>query len=92
MMERMPVHCCCEPGKHLGWVPVEPGHDTYRFAVYEPFGAANWRMAPAEATPMPCWVTLRRRMLRTPSGEIEALDSDHQPVETLRKLRGWVDA
>lgn len=37
MKNMLPVHCCCEPERRLGWAPVEhPNRLTVRYIVRQP--------------------------------------------------------
>lgn len=92
----LPVHCCCEPGKRLGYLTVR--EDELR----DWHGGRAVRILPrlpvsvAEGEPIapfiPSSVLLRVRLLNTPSGlPIEAIDSGHCSVSTLRMLPGWRD-
>ena len=79
----LPVHCCCEPGKRLGYLPVPQG-DT--LAVLLPPERRGDDMEPLRTA------TLRVRALhRQGEGRIVAFDSGHQPIEVLRKVPGWID-
>ena len=100
MRERLiPVHCCCEPGKRLGYLPVHEG-DAY--AQYGSTAVAFLRPRPAtpgglgEAAGLAeevQTVRLRLRPLALGRGlSIVAFDSGHQPLDVLRTLPGWRDA
>lgn len=33
----LPVHCCCDPGRRLGWAPVtHPDRDRARYVIIQP--------------------------------------------------------
>lgn len=79
-----PVHCCCTPGKRLGYVRAPEGANSVVF----PLKPTSW----ADDTPFET-VTLRLRRLYLGQGEhIMAFDSNHQDLETLRRIPGWVDS
>lgn len=104
MRERLlPVHCCCEPGKRLGYLPVREddlrGDGRGRFVAFAPMlpfvfvGLDSGAASPVADRLMPDAVRLRLRLLKVNTGlAIAALDSGHQPLDVLRTLPGWIDA
>jgi hypothetical protein len=88
----LPVHCCCEPGKHLGYLPEPRGGGSVVVSVPR-LGGLRWVGEPITNDTFADHVTLRVRRLALQPGvpPITALDSGHQPIEVLRTLPGWVD-
>lgn len=89
----LPVHCCCEPNKRLGWVPVpdkrlnSPG--PVRFMSKLPsYDLETGTVSPAES-----FDTIVEFIHHHPAydGPQLAVNSHEVPVETWRRVPGFVE-
>ena len=87
----LPVHCCCEPGKRLGYLPV-PRSGGDRLLIVLPRGRMPASMGEALGMPVVDTACLRVRRLHKGAVQMDAFDSGHQPLEVLRRIPGWRDA
>lgn len=90
------VRCCCEPGKLLGYLPVNA-----RFQIV-PGARYSWALTRPPATR---WQPLERSTVDTltlevvplitpfyPNVQIDlAFKSDDTPIETLRRVDGFIE-
>lgn len=82
----LPVHCCCDPKKRLGWVPAPSTPGPRSFVVGQP----SMNLLTGEVT--------HARILRTEVAWLDqhgrrrlAVKSAHEPVETWRKVAGFIE-
>lgn len=87
----LPVHCCCEPSKRLGWVPVrKQRRGPIRFML----GLPSYDMETNVVTSPPTLdteiETIEDDRVRG-CGPYLAVKSANQPVDVWRKVSGFVE-
>lgn len=90
---KMEVRCCCTPIKLLGWLDVEPGATSYKFAIIEPHDLRLGFEAPLEVKTIVLPVAeIHNPLTCGPLETYPALKSEETPIETLRLIRGFIEA
>lgn len=93
----LPVHCCCEPTKRLGWVPVPASRmelDNATFAITIVAGRDAYDMWTGAKVPAPRIHTeVARLTLDDEHGQqtILAVKSADIPIETWRCIPGFIE-
>jgi hypothetical protein len=86
----LPVHCCCEPAKRLGWMP-----DRYRFrwrVQVSPASLTLWPPSAAGERTAPTFVDIEVAMLALDDHEvIRAVKSNEIPIEVWRTVPGFIE-
>lgn len=94
MTTRVEVRCCCDPGRLLGWLDVPDAalrNSTFTVPlrlVNGNYGEVQFELGTVLLPPQllfPDW----------PAGEhrsVPAYKAPHLPIETLRRVRGFVEA
>lgn len=87
----LPVHCCCDPAKRLGWVPVpdklhERGCGPVRFQV----GLPSYELLTGVVT-QPDQIDTTIERLIDGDEEYLAVKSAEQPVDVWRKVPGFLE-
>ncbi len=97
MSELMEVRCCCNPKKLMGWLPVDRIGARVDYHIIEQ--GFSWRDVSLEGAlfsePKITIVSLPVQTFIDPeSGNPPklALKSEETPIETLRKIRGFIEA
>ena len=93
--EILPVHCCCEPGRRLGYVPVgRLPLGVVMFPVRTPEGLRVIRTEIAEIRT----IRTTTEVFSQVSGEITstvtsvvAVKSAHEPIEVWRLVPGFLE-
>jgi len=94
----LPVHCCCEPGRRFGWVPV-PERQRVRGAIYFVIapGRMEWREGNSVHLVFAQTINTEVNDLALapvdggPGEIILAVNSADQPIETWRKVPGFIE-
>jgi hypothetical protein len=82
----LPVHCCCEPGKRLGWVPAPSTPGPIAFMA----GHRSVNLLDGE-TIMPTKISTCIDWLQDGTGRRLAVNSADTPIETWRKVPGFIE-
>lgn len=83
----LPVHCCCEPAKRLGWVPC--GADRPKPVN---FVAGHPRIdLETGVVTQPAIIRTEVSVLHVDDDSYLAVKSAEQPIETWRKVAGFIE-
>lgn len=96
-MKMMEVRCCCDPGKLLGYLPMEDGSQYFSRKIAIPtnilVGQLPMPLSTAKLVINTITVHLPIATIVWRDGsERRALKSDDTPIETLRMLPEFVEA
>jgi hypothetical protein len=87
----LPVHCCCDPERRLGWVPAQKRLGPVRFVI-TPRSVTLAFDDDAVPVKHPA-VTLDAEVekLHARGETILAVKSNDHPIEQWRRVPGWID-
>lgn len=89
-MAMLPVHCCCEPSKRLGYVLAPDRVGRINFSWMECF-PTSLRLDVVQPPPTRHEIHTTVESLHYNGEHILAVKSAHQPIETWRKVPGFVE-
>lgn len=94
-MSLMPVHCCCNPSKRIGWVPVPPGSQKLGTIHFVQSGDRRqlWSMRHNQGDQSVVKATVIKTevaLLVTDGASHYAVKSAHVDVAGWRRVSGFV--
>lgn len=92
---RIEVRCCCNPVKLVGWIDIDAENKSYiSIAVYPETDTISILMDADLNISMPRQIDLRMEMYKPEDGSEPylALKAEDIPIETLRKIPGFIEA
>jgi len=94
-MRRVEVRCCCSPLKLLGTLPMPENATRFNFVVMPPasmMAPPLGRYMRAQKAPAYQYLTLEFSEWFAGSMSGYALKADGVPIETLRRIPGFIEA
>lgn len=88
----VPVHCCCEPTKRLGWVPAPEKLGPVKFALGRPTRSLTTGLiAPLEIIETEIAWLVNYEAYHTNAERFMAVKSNDIPIEQWRRIPGFVE-